>query len=65
VSLLLVDDQDGRVVAEVESQEQALRLLACLDSADPELAESLCIVAFHEGQGGLLGVDSSLTMRTL
>ncbi|HYY33433.1 MAG TPA: hypothetical protein VE693_07600 [Gaiellaceae bacterium] len=62
--LLLVDDRDGRVVAELESQEQALRLVESLDSHDPQALDYLCIVEFHDRPGAILGTESSVTIRT-
>jgi hypothetical protein len=59
-----VDGRDGRVVAELESQEQAIHLLATLDSDDPVLPD-LCIVAFHDRQGTIVGTESSVTIRPL
>lgn len=63
--LLLVDDRDGRVVAELESQEQGLRLLEAMARDDPDTPAYLCIVSFGDRQGEILGVDSSVTVRPL
>ena len=65
MTLLLVDDRDGRIVAELESQEQALRLLESLARDDPDTADALCIVAFHDHQGAMVATDSSVTIRPL
>jgi hypothetical protein len=62
---LLVDDRDGRVIAEVESQEEALRLLATFESADVDLAACLCVVELHGRQGAIVGTESSFTLRSL
>ena len=59
--LLVVDDRDGGVVAELESQEEALRLLATLGSDAPHL----CIVEFHDREGAILGAQTSVTIRPL
>jgi hypothetical protein len=64
MSLLLVDDRDGRVIAELESHEEALRLLERLAGADPETAERLCIVAFNDHQGAMVATESSVTIRS-
>jgi hypothetical protein len=63
--LLLVDERDGRVIGELESQEQALRLLARLDVDHPELAGRLCVVELRDRQGTLVGTESSVTIRPL
>jgi hypothetical protein len=65
MTLLLVDDRDGRIVAELESQEQALRLLETLSSNDPDTADFLCIVAFRDRPGAMVGTESSVTIRPL
>ena len=63
--LLLVDDRDGRVLAELDSHEQALCLLERLSSDDPATPEYLCIVALTGGQGALVGTESSVVIRPL
>jgi hypothetical protein len=61
--LLLVDDRDGRIVAELEGQEQVLNLLETL--ASDELPENLCIVELHDRPGSVLATESSVTIRPL
>jgi hypothetical protein len=61
--LLLVDDRDGRIIAELETQEQALRLLAELGGDDAP--DFLCLVELHERPGAIFGTESSVTMRPL
>jgi hypothetical protein len=63
MALLLVDDGDGRIVAELENQEQALRLLETWADDDPDTADSLCIVALHDRPGAMVGTESSVTIR--
>jgi hypothetical protein len=62
--LLLVDDHDGRVLAELESHEQALRLLEKMASEDPEGGQTLCIVELRDRQGAVLATESSVTIRS-
>ena len=50
-------------MAELESHEQALRLLEKLSSNDPDTADFLCIVAFHDRPGAMVGTESSVTIR--
>jgi hypothetical protein len=65
MSLLLVDDRDGRVVAQLETHEQALNLLERLATNDPDMADSLGIVAFRDRQGAVVTTESSVTIRPL
>jgi hypothetical protein len=64
MSLLLVDDRDGRVLAEVESQDELQRLLETL-WGDEEVPDYLCLVQFGEHQGALVGVDTTTRIRPL
>ena len=61
----LVDDRDGRVVAELDSQEEALRILGALGTEDETVPDYLCIVEFHDHQGAIVGTDTSVTIRPL
>ena len=65
MALLLVDDRDGRIVAELESQEEALLLLERLASDEPGTADYLCIVAFNDRPGAVMETESSVTIRPL
>lgn len=65
MSLLLVDDRDGRIVAEVESEEDLRRILEAMANDDPSLPDYLCLVEVHSKRGSLLGTDSSVKIRTL
>ena len=62
---LLVDDTDGRVLAQLESSQQALRLLERVSRHDARLTDSLCVVRLEESQGSVVGVSSSTTVRVL
>jgi hypothetical protein len=55
--LLLVHNRDGRVIAELETHEQALCLLERLSSDDP--------FALHGRPGSLVASRSSVTIRLL
>jgi hypothetical protein len=63
--LLLVDDRDGRVVAEIETEEQATQVLDAWARDDGSIPEYLCLVEFHSRHGAVLGTDSSITVRPL
>ena len=63
--LLLVDDRDGRVITELESQEEGLRLLEAMARDDPNTPEYLCLVALDDREGAILRTESSVTIRPL
>jgi hypothetical protein len=63
--LLLVDDRDGRIVAELESEDQALAVLEAMARDDETVPEYLCLVEFHSARGSVLGTDTSIKIRTL
>ncbi len=60
---LLVDDRDGRVLAELDDLESAFQALE--DCDDPELAEARCIVRFDERHGALVGTESTTRVHLL
>ena len=60
VPYLLVDDTDGRVLAEVTSAEEALRILVELDPSQP-----ISLVKIDSAGGGLAHTDSIVAMRPL
>jgi len=63
VSLLLVDDTDGRILAELETIDEALEVLELL--ADEPAAEGLCLVQLSRGGGSLAAYGSTTTVRVL
>jgi hypothetical protein len=62
MTVLLVDDRDGRILCELENEEQVLRLLERL--AGPTVPEYLCLVEMRDRPGALLGAQTSVTIRT-
>jgi hypothetical protein len=61
---LLVDDTDGKVLAELTSPELAMRVLARLEPSpgeDPHVS----LVRLDHQQGDLVGVSSRMAMRPL
>ena len=62
---LLVDDSDSRVLAELDSAEQGLRLLERLGRRHRDLAAGLSVVHFSETHGSLVAHSTSITMRVL
>ena len=63
MSLLLVDDRDGRVVAELETLDEAIEVMEHLAS-EPDTAH-LCLVDLRQTSGALAGYESSTTLRIL
>jgi hypothetical protein len=63
--LLLVDDRDGRVVAELETQEEAWRCIETMAREDGGIPDYICLVEFHSQPGAILGADSTVKIRPL
>jgi hypothetical protein len=63
VSLLLVDEADGRVLAVLETLGEALEVLEHL--ADDPAAAGLCLVEMSRGGGSLAAYESTTTLRIL
>ncbi len=65
MTYLLVNDSDSRVLAELESADQALRLLERLSRRHPDVAAGLSVVNFQDSHGTLAGASSSIRVRVL
>ena len=63
--VLLVDDRDGRVVAELENQDEALRVLEALARDDINIPEWYCLVELDSRHGAIVGMDTSVKIRPL
>ena len=63
--LLLVDDRDGRIVAELETEDEALAVLAAMAGDDERVPEYLCLVELRSARGSFFGTDTSIKIRTL
>jgi hypothetical protein len=61
VRYLLVDNRDGRVLAEFASAWQAALLLCLLERDSPEVS----LVRFHHQQGSLIDITSMVSVRPL
>jgi hypothetical protein len=61
--LLLVDDREGRIVAEIENEDEALSVLKAM--AGEQAPEHLCLVDCHATQGALVGTDRTIKVRPL
>jgi hypothetical protein len=65
MAILLVDDRDGRVLAEVETVEDAQRVLEAWARDDGSIPNYLCLVELRSRHGAILGTDTSVKIRPL
>ena len=65
MAFLLIDDRDGRIVAEIETPEQAHRIVRAWALEDLGLPDYLCLVQVDSSPGAILGVDTSVKVRPL
>lgn len=63
--LLLVDDRDGRVVAEIETDKDAQHVLEAWTRDDGSLPDYFCLVEFHSVHRALVGTDTTVRVRPL
>ena len=65
MAVLLVDDRNGRIVAEVETEEDAQRVLEAWATDDGNMPDYLCLVELRSHHGAILGTDTSVKVRPL
>ena len=65
MTVLFVDDRDGRVLAELETLEDAQLLLEAWARDDGSIPDYLCLVELRSRHGAILGADSSVKIRPL
>lgn len=65
MTLVLVDDRDARIVAEIASYERATQLLEAMFRSDSQIPEYLCLVELRERPGALVETQSSVAIRPL
>ena len=65
MAVLLVDDRDGRVLAELESAEDAQQVLEAWTRDDGTIPDYVCLVELHSHHGAILGTDTSAKIRPL
>jgi hypothetical protein len=65
MALLLVDERDDRVLAEIESAEDAQSVLEGWARGDGSIPDYLCLVELGSHHGALLGTDTSVKIRPL
>jgi len=63
MALWLVDDRDGRILAEVLTSKDVQGVLETWAREDDDLPDYLCLVDLRSRQSGIVGTDSSVTIR--
>ena len=63
--VLLVDDRDGRVLAEVETEDDAQSVLEAWARDDGSIPGYACLVELRSHDGAILGTDTSVKIRPL
>jgi hypothetical protein len=63
--LLLVDDRDGRIVAEVETMDEVSQVLDAWLREDRRIPEYLCLVRIDGRHGPLVGTETTVRVRPL
>jgi hypothetical protein len=64
MGLLLVDDRDGRILAEVTNADEAQQVLESL-WGDAHVPDYLCLVEIRSHHRAIVGTDSSVKVRPL
>ena len=65
MTVLFVDDRDGRVLAELETLEDAQLVLEAWARDDGSIPDYLCLVELRSRHGAILGTDTSVKIRPL
>jgi len=65
MAVLLVDDRDGRILAEVETVEDVQRVFEGWARGDGSIPDYLCLVELRSHHGAILGTDTSVQIRPL
>ena len=65
MAVLLVDDRDGRVLAEIESAEEAQHVLEAWARDDGSIPDYICLVELRSHHGAIVGTDTSVKIRPL
>ena len=63
--VLLVDDRDGRVLAEIETEDDARSVLEGWARDDGSIPGHVCLVELRSHHGAILGTDTSVKVRPL
>lgn len=65
MAVLLVDDRDGEVIAQVETKEEAQFVLQAWARDDGSIPDYVCLVELRSHHGAILGTDTSVKIRPL
>ena len=65
MALLLVDDRDGKVVAEVDKPEDAQRVVEAWARDDGSIPDYFCLVELASHHSTVFGTDTSVKIRPL
>jgi len=65
MAVLLVDDRDGRVLAEIETVEDGQRVLEAWARDDGSIPDYVCLVELRSHHDTLVGTDTSVKIRPL
>ncbi|HKG42620.1 MAG TPA: hypothetical protein VKB10_00065 [Gaiellaceae bacterium] len=65
MAVLLVEDRDGRMLAEVETEDEARSVLEGWARDDGSIPDYLCLVEIRSHHGALIGTDTSVKIRPL
>ena len=65
MAVLLVDDRDGRVLAEVQTEDDLRTVLEGWAKDDGSIPEYLCLVELRSHHGAVVGTDTSVKIRPL
>ena len=65
MTVLFVDDRDGRVLAELEALEDVQLVLEAWARDDGSIPDYLCLVELRSRHGAILGTDTSVKIRPL
>jgi hypothetical protein len=65
MTLLLIDDRDGRIVSEIETEHEAQQVVEAWLRDDGSIPDYLCLIETHSRHGGLIGTDTSVKIRPL
>jgi hypothetical protein len=65
MALFFVDDRDGRILFEVETEDDVQRILEAWARDDGSIPDYLCLVELRSHDRAVFGADSSVKIRPL